>query len=80
MRTTIDLDPEVLRQLKERQRDQGKTLGQVASELLAKALSEEASPEGSYELRWPVRSMGRPLVDIDDKEALHRALDADVAE
>lgn len=80
MRTTIDLDPEILRQLKERQRDQGKTLGQVASELLAKALSEEAAPEAPYQLRWPVRSMGRPRVDIDDKEALHRALDADVAE
>lgn len=79
MRTTIDLDPEILRHLKERQRAQGKSLGQVASELLAKALSEEATPERPYQLRWPVRSMGQPLVDIDDKEALHRELDADVS-
>jgi hypothetical protein len=78
MRTTIDLDPEVLRRLKQRGREQGKTLGQVASELLARALADENAQLVSHELHWPVQSMGRPRVDIDDKDALHRLLDADL--
>ncbi|MQA26407.1 MAG: antitoxin [Micromonosporaceae bacterium] len=76
MRTTIDLDPQVLRQLKTRQRREGKTLGQLASELLARALGEEDTPAASVSLNWPVRSMGA-LVDIEDKDALHRVLDGD---
>ena len=72
-RTTIDLDPSVLRQLKERGRTQGKTVGTVASELLAASLAAErtAPPEP---LRWRSKPLGA-LVDIDDKEALWRVLD-----
>ena len=43
-RTTIDIAAPVLRELKERQRREGKTLGALASELLARALAEETSP------------------------------------
>jgi hypothetical protein len=75
MRTTLDLDPQVLRQLKVRQRQEGKTLGQLASELLARALSEDR-PAGQIDIRWPSQSMGA-LVSLEDKEALHRALDED---
>ncbi len=39
-RTTIDIDASVLRELKNRQRLGNKTLGQLASELLARALAE----------------------------------------
>lgn len=41
MRTTIDLDDDILRALKRRQREERKTLGQLASELLAQALAAE---------------------------------------
>lgn len=74
MRTTIDLDPEVLRLLKLRQRREGKSLGQLASELLARALSEEPGPTVKIALAWPVRSMG-VRIGLNDKDALHRALD-----
>ncbi len=79
MRTTLDLDPQVLRQLKARQQRVGKTLGQLASELLARALSETDTPGEPVALKWPVQSMGA-LIDIDDKDALHRVLDEDVSE
>ncbi|MEA2605840.1 MAG: hypothetical protein QOI00_597, partial [Chloroflexota bacterium] len=36
-RTTIDLDPAVLRELRRRGAREGKSMGQVASELLARA-------------------------------------------
>ena len=72
-RTTIDIDAAVLRRLKARKRREGKTLGQLVSELLAGALRGEDSPV-SRELEWTSRRMGA-RVDLEDKEAVHRALE-----
>jgi hypothetical protein len=74
MRTTLDIDDPVLRQLRKRQKGSGKSLGQVASELLAQALAEKHGPAPPAELRWTSRPMGA-LVDVSDEEALYRALD-----
>ncbi len=72
MRTTLDLDPLVLDQLRARQKREGKSLGQLASELLSQAL---ASPPSSTEepLNWPGHDL-QPLVDLDDKDAVAAAL------
>ena len=72
-RTTIDIDPTVLRQLKKRQRREGKTLGRLVSELLTSALSGD-EPQVPSPLHWTSRPMGA-RVDLEDKEALRRALD-----
>jgi len=74
MRTTLDIDDPVLRQLRKRQKGSGKSLGQVASELLAQALADKHESAAPAELRWTSRPMGA-LVDVSDKEALYRALD-----
>lgn len=71
-RTTIDIDPTVLRELKRRRRLEGKTLGRLVSELLAAALNRK-EPESPAAFRWRSRSM-RARVDLDDKEAVRRAL------
>jgi plasmid stability protein len=72
MRTTIDLDPGVLRDLKARARREHKSLGRVASELLSASLAvEEAAETPSFS--WTSRPMGA-LVDLEDKEAVRRAL------
>lgn len=72
-RTTLDLDASVLRRLKERRRRTGRSIGQIASELLATALDEQAEAP-RRELRWRTAPMGA-RVDLEDKEALRRALD-----
>jgi hypothetical protein len=72
-RTTIDIDPTVLRELKKRGRREGKTLGRVVSELLTTALSRGPA-EPAVEFRWTARPMGAQL-DLEDKEAVRRALD-----
>jgi hypothetical protein len=72
-RTTIDIDPAVLRRLKERKRREGKTLGQLVSELLAGALRETDAPK-PRELTWTSQAMGA-RVDLEDKEAMRRALE-----
>ncbi len=74
MRTTIDIDAAVMRELKRRQRLEGKTLGGLVSELLASSL-EQRAPAQHGPLAWKTSSMGA-LVDLEEKEALRRALDA----
>jgi hypothetical protein len=71
-RTTLDLDPAVLRELKRRKRASGQSLGQLASELLAGALSEP--PSERQAVRWRTSPMGA-RIDLDDKEAVRRAID-----
>jgi Arc/MetJ family transcription regulator len=72
-RTTLDIDASVLAELKRRQRREQKSLGQLASELLALALADAGSAEPAP-LRWKSRSM-RTRIDLEDKEALAAALD-----
>lgn len=76
MRTTLDLDPSVVRELKERGERERKSMGALASELLAQAFASGGSGGAPAPLRWVSRDLGMPLVDLEDKEALHRTLDA----
>jgi plasmid stability protein len=73
MRTTIDLDPGVLKDLKARARREHKSLGRVASELLGASLASDR-PDAVPPFTWTTRPMGA-LVDLEDKEAIRRALD-----
>ncbi len=72
-RTTIDIDPTVLRELKRRGQREGKSLGRVVSEILTTALST-TEPEPATPFRWTARPMGA-RVDLEDKEAVRRALE-----
>jgi hypothetical protein len=73
-RTTIDLDPSVLRELRRRSRSEGKSMGRVASEVLARALAErDGAPLPPFE--WNAADLGTPLVDLEDKEAVRAVLD-----
>ena len=75
-RTTIDLDLSVLRELRRRGAREGKSMGQVASELLARAVATDADlPSPSFD--WTSRRLGRPVVDLEDKEAVRRVLDVE---
>src|SRR5207253_8049566 len=76
MRTTIDLDPAVVKELKRRSKSAGKSMGRLASELLATSLREgEGLREAQTDLEWIARDLGRPLVDLEDKEAIRAVLD-----
>jgi hypothetical protein len=75
-RTTLDLDASVLRELRRRGARERKSMGRVASEVLAAGLREQA-PREQAPLRWPSRHMGKPRIDLDDREALGRMLDGE---
>ncbi len=71
MRTTIDIDPTVLAELKRRQRREGKSLGRLVSELLADRLDRDVPPPPAP-FDWVTRPMSA-MVDLDDPEAVRRA-------
>ncbi len=75
-RTTLDIDSSVLAQLRRRARVERKSMGQLASERLAVSLEEE-HPVEAGPLRWPTLHMGKPKLDLRDKDTLWRVLDGD---
>lgn len=72
MRTTIDIDAPILREVKALQAREGKSLGRLVSDLLARALKSDESRDPQAPREWIAKPM-RARVDLQDKEALHRA-------
>jgi hypothetical protein len=73
-RTTLDLDPAILRELRRRGTREGKSMGQVASELLARAVEDDGD-RPAPEFVWTSAPLGPARVDLEDKEAVRRILD-----
>jgi hypothetical protein len=76
MRTTVDIDEPVLKELKRLTQRQGKALGRVVSDLLAESLGRRraASPPAPA-FAWTSRQMDA-RVDLADKDAVRAVLDA----
>jgi hypothetical protein len=75
MRTTIDIDDPILRDLKRLQLREGKSLGRLVSDLLAQSLATQRDrPLTAHVFRWAQRPMGA-RVDLRDKDAVADALD-----
>ncbi len=75
MRTTIDIDDPVLKDLKRLQRREGKSLGRLVSDLLAQALVESRTRGAAAPaFLWTSRPM-QARVDLTDKDALFDAMD-----
>jgi hypothetical protein len=74
-RTTLDLDPEVLRDLEQLQAREDKPLGQLVSDLVRQALGRPGSayPRVS-KFHWNSRDLGA-RVDLSDKAAVYSKLD-----
>jgi hypothetical protein len=75
MRTTIDIDDPILKDLKRLQRREGKSLGRLVSDLLAQALAVSGSSSRSAAPAFTWRSANmRAKVDLADKQAVWDAL------
>jgi hypothetical protein len=76
MRTTIDIDDPILKEIKRLQRREGKSLGRLVSDLLAQSLaaSKSAAPSALPPFQWLAKPM-RARVDLADKHALLDAID-----
>jgi hypothetical protein len=76
MRTTIDIEDTILREVKAIQKREGRSMGAVISELLADALARRRPSRPRPPFRWRSRPM-KSLVDLTDKEAVDASMDAD---
>jgi hypothetical protein len=78
MRTTVDIDAPILRDLKRLQKQERKSLGRLISELLAQALGKRnAGAQKPASFEWISRPMGARL-DLGDKEAVMAAMEQHV--
>ena len=76
MRTTIDIDDPILKEIRRLQRREGKSMGRLVSDMLARSLAESRSAEEQPmpAFHWIARSM-RARVDLADKHAVLDAMD-----
>ena len=77
MRTTLDIDDPILREVKAIHEREGRSIGAVVSELLAEALARRCPSRARPSFRWTSRAM-KSLVDLADKETVYATIDADL--
>ncbi|HEV8241434.1 MAG TPA: ribbon-helix-helix protein, CopG family [Thermoanaerobaculia bacterium] len=72
MRTTLDLDDELVKEIKRRAADSGRTMTQELEDVLREGLRSRA-PEGKpFRLRLPVfKGKLLPGVDLNDRDSLY---------
>lgn len=75
VRTTLILEESCLEGARELARKQGKTLSQVANELLVEGL-ERRKRKRRTDFRLPSFSMGRSRVNLGDRNALEALMDS----
>ena len=76
MRTTLDLDDDLLASARRRAAKQGKTLTAFVEEALAAALAPAPERGKPFRLRWkPHRGRLLPGVDLTDRDALYDRMD-----
>ena len=76
MRTTIDIDDPILKEVKRLQKREGKSLGRLVSDLLAQSLTASQA-KGSVPtppFAWVSKPMGA-RIDLADTDALLDAMD-----
>lgn len=76
MRTTLDLDAELLTAARKRARDLGTTLTAIVEEALAAALAHRPTRREGFRLRWkPHRGRLLAGIDIANRDALYEAME-----
>jgi hypothetical protein len=79
MRTTLDIDDPILKEVKSLGKKEGKSLGRIVSDLLARGLrARDAAGKERKTLRWITRPMAS-RVDLADKEAVYAAMEREAA-
>lgn len=73
MRTTLIIPDQLIRELKRRAARTGQTLSAVVAEVVRRGLAEPDRAERLPAL--PVHRLGRPRVNVADRDALDRAME-----
>jgi hypothetical protein len=73
-RTTIDIDNPILKEIKNLQKKDGRSIGKIVSQLLAEALNQQKTTAKAHRFKWASRPMGA-LLDLSDKDTIYKILD-----
>lgn len=72
MRTTLDLDDELIKAVKKAAAESGRTMTDIVEQSLRETLLRSTAPKKPYRLRLPiVRGRRPPAVDLNDRDALY---------
>jgi hypothetical protein len=74
-RTTLLLDDAHMLRLKNLARAQGRTMTDLINEFIAEGLAARSAPRSERVLKLPLYDMGRPRVNVADREALEAILE-----
>jgi hypothetical protein len=74
-RTTLLLDDNQMERLKDLARSQGRTMTDLINEFIAEGLAARAASQPAQTLSLPVFEMGRPRVNLADREALEAIME-----
>jgi hypothetical protein len=74
-RTTLLLDDTQMVRLKNLARAQGRTMTELINEFIAEGLAARTSPKSEQSLNLPAFDMGRPRVNLADREALEAIME-----
>ncbi len=76
MRTTLNIDIQLMALVKKRAAESGKTITEIVEEALRKEVSGIASSRSPFALKWqPVRGPVQPGVDISDRDSLYGVME-----
>ena len=76
MRTTLNLDDGLMRSLKRRAAETGRTLTSLVEEAIHALLDRDAVPATEYRLDWVIVECGAiPGIDLSDRDALIDLMD-----
>lgn len=76
MRTTLNLDDDLMRALKHEAAESGRTMTEIIEEALRDRLARERAQAESFELRWvAVKGKALPGVDITDRDSLYERME-----
>jgi hypothetical protein len=76
MRTTLVIDDELFRALKRRAADERRTLSEVTREVIRRGLARDAPQRRARRrAKLPSYGMGKPRVDLADRNQLFDTLD-----
>jgi hypothetical protein len=73
MKTTLIIPDHLMREIRRRAAERGETLSEVVAEALRRGLDEPRAPASLPPL--PSHRMGRPRVDLHDRNALYRLME-----
>jgi hypothetical protein len=76
MRTTLNLDDELIREVKQRAARSGQTMTELIETCLRRSLAPPPPSRRPFKLRWPtVKGRVLPGIDLADRDALYERME-----